>query len=426
MFRIVPTVSALNSSILRTSVRLFCSNSTETMSEEQKNSSNGDGEESKVSGEYRPDYPWKKVKKCAAMLSFSGKNYHGMQRNNVGEIKTIESELLAALAKSGQIDPLWEHKPQKAFFTRASRTDKGVSAARMVVSLKILQEEDTVARVNECLPPDIRLHHVVRVGKNFNCQQQADARTYLYLTPTFAFSPITDIVTEAWRCGPDTIDNINSIFKHFHGVHYFHNYTSGKLPLEPSSQRYIMTFEAGPPFEKNGMEWSVITVKGQSFMLHQIRKMIGLAIAIARGHTGLKTLEEAWDINKIDIPRAPGLGLMLDTVHFDKYNQRFANDGLHEGLDWVGQQEAVEKFKEEFIFADIMETEMKEKSMMSWMGEALPLHTWVPRHYESEEKEPSPLRNAFMKATKYANKTNTSEEEISDRIDISEKSKYLK
>ena len=100
MFRIVPVVSALNSSILRTSVRLFCSKCPEVMSEEQKNNSN---EESKVSGEYRPDYPWKKVKKCAAMLSFSGKNYHGMQRNQAGEIKTIESELLAALAKSGQI-----------------------------------------------------------------------------------------------------------------------------------------------------------------------------------------------------------------------------------------------------------------------------------------------------------------------------------
>ena len=31
--------------------------------------------EQSLSGEFRPDYPWKKVKKCAAMLSFSGKNY---------------------------------------------------------------------------------------------------------------------------------------------------------------------------------------------------------------------------------------------------------------------------------------------------------------------------------------------------------------
>ena len=417
MLRTAAFGESLLKASLRLSARLFTN--TPVMSDQQNLENAGEAGvagEKKISGDFRPDYPWKRAKKCAAMLSFSGKNYYGMQRNNVGELKTIESELLAALAKAGQIDPLWEHAPAKAFFSRASRTDKGVSALRMVVSCKMLQEPDTVARVNSFLPPDIRLQHVVRVGKNFNCQQQPDARTYLYLTPTFAFSPVTDIVTEAWRCGPDTIANVNEVFKHYLGVHYFHNYTSGKLPLEPSSQRYIMKFEAGAPFERNGLEWSVITVKGQSFMLHQIRKMIGLGVAIIRGHTSLATMEEAWGINRIDVPRAPGLGLLLDTVHFDKYNKRFAGDGMHEALDWVGQEDAVERFKEDFVFSDIMETEVAEKSMMSWLGEALPLHTWVPRHFESDEKEPSPLRNAFLKTTKYGDK-NTPVTEESVKVD---------
>ena len=101
--------------------------------------------------------------------------------------------------------------PQKAFFTRASRTDKGVSAARMTVSLKMLAEQEMVAAVNSCLPADIRLQALVRVTKNFNCQSAADGRTYLYLLPTFAFSPCEELVTEAWRCKPDTIDNINKV-----------------------------------------------------------------------------------------------------------------------------------------------------------------------------------------------------------------------
>ena len=75
---------------------------------------------------------------------------------------------------------------------------------------------------------------------------------------------------------------------------------------------------------------------------------------------------------------------------------------MHESLDWVGQEDAVEKFKEDFIFSDIMETEAAERSMMSWLGECLPLHTFVPRHFESEDREPSVLRNAHLKATKYA------------------------
>ena len=127
--------------------------------------------------------------------------------------------------------------------------------------------------------------------------------------------------------------------------------------------------EAGPPFEKHGLEWSVLKVKGQSFMLHQIRKMIGLALAIVRGHTGLATLEAAWGDERIDIPRAPGLGLMLDTIHYERYNKRYGEDGQHDRLDWAGQHEEVEKFKEDFIFGDIMKTEMEEKSMLLWLGQ---------------------------------------------------------
>ena len=39
--------------------------------------------------------------------------------------------------------------------------------------------------------------------------------------------------------------------------------------MEPSSQRNISEFAMGEPFEKGGLEFAVIKVKGQSFMLHQ-------------------------------------------------------------------------------------------------------------------------------------------------------------
>ena len=68
--------------------------------------------EQKVVEDVRPDYPWKRAKKVACMLSFSGKDYYGMQRQPGEEYKTIEDEFLAALNKSGQIDPDWEAAPQ--------------------------------------------------------------------------------------------------------------------------------------------------------------------------------------------------------------------------------------------------------------------------------------------------------------------------
>ena len=46
-------------------------------------------------------------------------------------------------------------------------------------------------------------------------------------------------------------------------------------------------------------------------MLHQIRKMMGMCIAIVRGFTDKTLLQKAWASQRIDIPKAPGLGLLL-------------------------------------------------------------------------------------------------------------------
>lgn len=49
-------------------------------------------------------------------------------------------------------------------------------------------------------------------------------------------------------------------------------------------------------------------------MIHQIRKMVGLVVAIVRGHTPEDTIVRAYHREKVDIPRAPALGLLLDSV----------------------------------------------------------------------------------------------------------------
>ena len=56
-------------------------------------------------------------------------------------------------------------------------------------------------------------------------------------------------------------------------------------------------------------------------MLHQIRKMVGLAIAVVRGHTDSSILERVFAKEKVMIPTAPGLGLVLDTVCMSELKQ---------------------------------------------------------------------------------------------------------
>lgn len=81
-----------------------------------------------------------KRKKTVVMLGYSGVNYCGMQRNK--EVHTIEEELLKAMLKHGWINQEGFNSPQQAFFQRAARTDKGVSAARQIVSLKLRKLEN--------------------------------------------------------------------------------------------------------------------------------------------------------------------------------------------------------------------------------------------------------------------------------------------
>ncbi|XP_063744864.1 tRNA pseudouridine synthase A isoform X2 [Eleginops maclovinus] len=318
-------------------------------------------------------YPKKKV---VLLLAYSGKGYYGMQRNPTAtQFRTIEDELVTSLVKSGCIPENHGDDMKKMSFQRCARTDKGVSAAGQVVSLKLRLMEDIIEKINEHLPPQIRVLGLKRVTQGFNSKNNCDARTYAYMLPTVAFSPKDNDTGNiaAFRLEPETLQRVNRLFASYKGTHNFHNFTSQKAPSDPSARRYIIEMSCGEPFINNNTQFAVITVRGQSFMLHQIRKMIGLVIAVIKGYAKEDVIERSWGDAKVDVPKAPGLGLVLEKVHFDRYNKRFGGDGLHERLEWDQEVEAIKAFKEAHIYPSIVETECDEGSMVSWMS-TLPIH----------------------------------------------------
>lgn len=102
-------------------------------------------------------------------------------------------------------------------------------------------------------------------------------------------------------------------------------------------------------------------------MLHQIRKMIGLVLAITRGVVPMSVLDLARKEEKVDIPRAPAVGLVLDQVHFDAYDRRYGDDGIHERLQWDDNEEEIQQFKDQFIYKHIVDTEIRENVMHRWL-----------------------------------------------------------
>lgn len=196
------------------------------------------------------------------------------------------------------------------------------------------------------------------------------------MLPTFAFAhKDRDAQDETYRLSAETLRQVNRLLACYKGTHNFHNFTSQKGPREPSAQRYVLDVFCEEPFERDGMEFAVVKVKGQSFMTHQIRKMVGLVVAITKGYAPEDLLQRSWGEAKVDVPKAPGLGLVLERVHFETYNRRFGCDGLHEPLDWAREEAEAAAFKEQHIYPTIISTERHERSMAQWLS-TLPAHNF--------------------------------------------------
>ncbi|XP_058450001.1 pseudouridylate synthase 1 homolog [Malaya genurostris] len=324
-----------------------------------------------------------KRRKFIILMGYSGVDYFGMQRNP--GTKTIEEDLLAAMLKHDWIGDEAFKQPQQIQFQRAARTDKGVSAATQVVSLK-LPENVNVEALNADLPAQIRVFAVKRVTKGFNSKSNCDARTYTYTLPTAAFALYNEKVNiSSYRLPEDRLQKVNDTLKLFEGTKNFHNFTSRKEFVDPSAKRFIMSFECEVPFvpESKTVEFATIKIKGQSFMLHQIRKMVGLMLAVVRGITPAETIIKAFDEVRYGIPTAPGLGLVLSRIHYEKYNVRYGEDGCHEKLDFEKEEDQIQDFFRKHIASTIVETELKTNSMVDWV-ETLLIHSFEPR----EDNEP--------------------------------------
>lgn len=64
-------------------------------------------------------------RKVVLLMAYSGKGYHGMQRNvGSSQFKTIEDDLVSALVRAGCIPENHGEDMKKMSFQRCARTDK--------------------------------------------------------------------------------------------------------------------------------------------------------------------------------------------------------------------------------------------------------------------------------------------------------------
>ncbi|CAH8567154.1 unnamed protein product [Schistosoma margrebowiei] len=320
----------------------------------------------------------------AILLMYSGWGYYGMQRCPV--FPTIEGELSKALFTCGQLDNLTGEEHKRVHFQRASKTDKSVSALGQVCSMQLREDTDLLNKLNKTLPENIRVLDIIRVTRGFSSYGSCTHRIYDYLLPTFALSPASSLLNDStcwtYRLTVEQITHVNRLLEKYIGTHNFYNFTSGRLATDSSCNRYIISAKCMPTFLLGEHQYTIIRITGQSFMLHQIRKMIGLALAVLRGYATEAVFDIVFSKERVDIPKAPGLGLMLNRVDFSQYNTKYQNDGIHQPIDWSKYEEQRNEFKMQYVYEHIDRIESAEKSMFQWLS-TLNNHTYSLRDFSS-------------------------------------------
>ncbi|KZW01266.1 pseudouridine synthase [Exidia glandulosa HHB12029] len=345
----------------------------------------GAGEDTKSS---KPRLP---KRRCALLLGFCGTGYNGMQRQ-VG-VPTIEADFFDALVKAGAISEDNADDPVKSQLHRAARTDAGVHAAGNVVSIKMSPDvpgvPDLVAHINGFLPPSIRLWSIVRTTNSFDAKSNCDSRKYTYIFPSHALLPpkpgtplsahtacdhafwaggdADDMSRKRqWRVPADQVDALRSTLARYKGTHNFHNFTIGKEFKDKTTQRFIRSIEVSEPAVRDGIEWISVLFHGQSFMLHQ-RKMIGAAVLVTRTSTPPTIIDELYGPQKVHVPQAPALGLLLEYPLFESYNKRVEDAPDRAPIDFEVHRAQLETFKEEKIYSEIREREAEQHVFDKWV-----------------------------------------------------------
>jgi tRNA pseudouridine38-40 synthase len=346
-------------------------------------------------------------RKVAILVQFLGTNYGGMQINEGKQ--SIQAEIELAIYKAGLLAATNFGFPKKYSWSNSARTDKGVHSCAQVCSVKIMfpsEDFDEVREmINAQLPDDIAVADMVKVPRSFCARTQRDKVRYQYMLPSFAlqrreqlravyesvllgglnakttgrnvkdpFTPeeinaLQDTFRE-YRATEENVNQLAAALKEYEGTHKFHNYTSKKKSDDASAARYILSFTVQDRVvDKYGVEWIPTLVVGQSFLLHQIRKMMSMAMDAARGASSVDIMKDSFSDSYLNVNTAPAQGLFLEMSYYDNFNRRHK---AGDPLDWHSNETAPatlrwKNFKEDKIMSHIMDEEESQGNFVSYL-----------------------------------------------------------
>lgn len=176
---------------------------------------------------------------------------------------------------------------------------------------------------------------------------------------------LKDLV-KSYRVRPEQLQALRSALMQYEGTHSFHNFTNKLTSKDASATRYIVSFNVEDPMIfDGGMQWIPTQVIGQSFLIHQIRKMVSVAVDSARLDLPDLITTALSKESKIRSDLAPAQGLFLEMSFYDGYNQRLQPQQKASGveeLNWNNEETDAYKRWKAFRNGVLMDHIVKEEA----------------------------------------------------------------
>lgn len=282
--------------------------------------------------------------KVAIFFGYNGRPFFGSQKIEDPTKPTTEGELEKALHKANMITEYNYNDLHKICWRRASRTDKGVHAAVNAISCKIclvdkyvkdavgesskadfkksVDWQKIIGDINANLHASVRVFGLRFVTKGFDIRRSACSRKYEYVAPLSMFRGKMNVD----KTSDEILADLNKLAQVFKGSHNYHNFTKGTKPKDKQNWRVILDIKVEkfvPQFSDlpvpKDTEFVIFYLHGQSFLYHQIRKMVGVISQCSQLGFDENYINKAFELEKTDVWLAPSEGLLLDRVSLSDF-----------------------------------------------------------------------------------------------------------
>lgn len=247
--------------------------------------------------------------KYKAIISYDGTNYHGWQ---IQPDKPTISQLLQ--------DRFYAVFNQKIKIVGASRTDAGVHALGQVGIFDIdfdIKTEKLLLAWNSLLPPEVKIRSLEVVKNDFHPQSNVKQKTYYYHFSLEKPLPFISRYVYWHNLKLDT-EKLKVALQEFVGERDFKSFCS-QMCIESKKSTIRTIDQIRLEYLSKFKVWR-ISVLGQSFLHHMIRRIVGAALIVSSNNDRsineiIRALEEKNP--EQNFYTAPANGLLLKSV---KYN----------------------------------------------------------------------------------------------------------